>query len=141
MIRLILHRIKKSDKCIQGKQEVWLYDRWFPLQVLFECATLELPWLDNKPFISCIPAKIYKCKVIIRPNGDEAILIMNVPDRENILEHYGNFTIDIEGCVLVGETHVDINGDGIMDVTNSKKTMAKLLGYLPRNTIFELEII
>lgn len=61
----------------------------------------------------------------------ECIEIQNVPMRSNILIHVGNYTSDILGCILVGDSARDINNDGTIDVTNSKATMYKLLALIP----------
>ena len=72
------------------------------------CLTLELPWLDNKPMISCIPKGEYTCQRIMSPKrGFEVFEVMNVPNRDTIEIHKGNFTTDILGCILVGEQFQD----------------------------------
>ena len=63
---------------------------------------------------------------------------MDVPDRNYILIHAGNYYSDIRGCILVGMDHLDINKDGFKDVTYSKDTLKKLYKILPEK--FELEI-
>lgn len=94
---------------------------------VFECKGLELPWRNNERKVSCIPEGAYK---LVRRNsarfGDH-FHVVDVPNRTFILIHHGNYTSDIEGCLLVGSRHQDINGDGIIDVTSSRFTMAKLL--------------
>jgi hypothetical protein len=49
--------------------------------------------------------------------------LQNVPDRSGILFHHGNYTFQIQGCILPGKNHVDLNKDGIPDVTNSRWAM------------------
>ncbi len=103
--------------------------------------TLELPWRDNKRGISCIPAGRYTVVRRTSPKYGEHFHITNVPNRDLILIHSGNYAgsknkltgrSDIKGCVLVGAKMADINGDGILDITNSKKSMKKLLKLLPK---------
>jgi hypothetical protein len=69
--------------------------------------TLEEPWKDNKPGVSCIPCGTYQCI----PHGWEPDTklrqkrcweITKVPDRSAILIHAANTTLSIEGCVAVG---------------------------------------
>ena|SRR3990167_978716 len=67
------------------------------------CVTLELPWKDNKPEVSCIPKGEYQIKKIISPKYGNVFQVMNVPNRSNILIHKGNFTTDVLGCILLGE--------------------------------------
>lgn len=96
----------------------------------FKCKTLELPWLNNKVNVSCIPTGQYVCKWVwsIKYNA-YVFKILDVPGRTNILGHIGNFFSDILGCILLGEKHVDINYDGIKDVTNSRVTLKRLYDF------------
>ena len=105
----------------------------------FKCFTLELPWRDNQRNISCIPrAEGYKgIKYISNKNGD-VIQLTNVKDRSHIQIHSGNYTSQIEGCILVGDSIKFLNSDGIPDVTNSKNTLRKLLELLPNH--FDISI-
>ena len=100
--------------------------------------TIELPWKDNKNRISCIPPGIYE--VVRRKSakyGDH-FHILDVPGRSYILIHNGNYYNDFLGCIGVGASHADINGDGYLDVTSSKAKMKELLKLLPVK--FELVI-
>ena len=45
--------------------------------------------------------------------------------------HNANYVTQLEGCVAVGEAIKDINADGTLDVTNSVKTLKKLVSLLP----------
>lgn len=69
--------------------------------------TLELPWRNNLPGLSCIPAGAYVCRRIQSPKFGNTFEITNVPMRTHILFHKGNTTHDTEGCVLVGEAFED----------------------------------
>lgn len=102
------------------------------------CFTLELPWHGNSRNISCIPAGNYSAKKYQSPKFGTVILIEDVPNRSMIEIHAGNYTRQIQGCILVGDGIKYLDGDSIPDVTNSKKTLAKLLDKLPDS--FEVEI-
>ena len=104
----------------------------------FRCMTLELPWMDNKPNISCIPHGVYECEKRYSPKNGDVFQLRNVIDRTYIQCHTGNYTSQIQGCILVGDTIKDINKDGILDVANSKKTHNHLMSLLPK--IFLMEI-
>ena len=104
----------------------------------FKCYTLELPWLSNKRNVSCIPSGIYLCKKITSPHNGECFEVTNVYGRTHIQGHVGNFTSDILGCIAFGDGIKDINGDGISDVTSSKRTFKELMAILPNE--FEMEI-
>lgn len=105
-------------------------------QILFKCKTLELPWLNNQVQKSCIPAGKYQVVTRFSPKFKNHFHLLDVPGRTWILIHSGNYYTDILGCILVGEKHLDINGDGLRDVTNSKVTLKKLLQLAPEG--FEL---
>jgi len=93
----------------------------------FSCFTLELPDLDNQSFISCIPEGTYQFKTRLSNKNGFVLELQDVEDRTHIQLHAGNFTSQIHGCILVGDSLKDINQDSIPDVTNSKSTLKKLL--------------
>lgn len=98
----------------------------------FLCFTLEEPWKDNEPRVSCIPEGSYQCR---RHNGakfSNVWEITNVPGRSAILIHAGNTLADTSGCVLVG---MGFDAGGL---TQSRAALVKLRGMLPDT--FTLEI-
>jgi hypothetical protein len=62
--------------------------------------TVERPWLDNAPFVSCIPIGTYRCgpRRFYR-RGYDAIEIRDVPGRTHILFHRANLPSQLAGCV------------------------------------------
>ncbi|AUR89346.1 coil containing protein [Vibrio phage 1.122.B._10N.286.46.F8] len=104
----------------------------------FRCFTLELPYKDNQKNISAIPEGTYKCNKTVSPKFGDCIAVEGVVGRTYIRIHKGNYTRQIEGCILPGESIADIDNDGTPDVTSSVKTLTKLLAVLPDE--FELEI-
>lgn len=105
----------------------------------FRCHTLELPYLDNQSSISCIPQGTYECFKRVSGKNGNVFELRNVVGRSYIQCHSGNYTSQIEGCILVGDSHSDINKDGLPDVTNSKKTLNELLDILPDEFIIEIK--
>ena len=97
----------------------------------FKCLTLELPWKNNIPSISCIPSRIYNAKKYESPSKGDVILLQDVPNRDFIEIHAGNFTRQIKGCILVGSSLQYLDQDSILDVGNSKRTLGLLLDALP----------
>lgn len=65
--------------------------------------TLELPFMDNKQGISCIPFGIYQCK---KDNTGKYRFwkILNVPGRSGIEFHNGNYANETDGCILLGQS-------------------------------------
>jgi hypothetical protein len=110
--------------------------------ILYECYTLELPYLDNQRRISCIPADTYTCRkrsAADSPSRNyDHIHILDVPNRSWILIHKGNFYTDILGCILVGTDLRDVNGDGICDVVRSGTAFETIMNLMPN--VFELTI-
>lgn len=127
---------RKSDDGYQTLGELYLTP---PGVLPFRCLTLELPWKDNQKKISCIPKGTYKVVKRSSEKYKEHFHILNVPNRDYILIHNANFKNDLLGCIGVGDAYSDINGDGKLDVLNSKKTLANLYKLMPNE--FELTII
>jgi hypothetical protein len=64
--------------------------------------------------------------------------VQNVAGRSGILFHTGNYTHQINGCILPGRRHMDLNGDKIPDVTHSRWALNVMLSQLGDQ--FELKI-
>lgn len=97
----------------------------------FTCKTLERPYLDNKPNISCIPKGTYNCKYTFSPKFLKYTYeIQNVPKRSGIRIHSANFFYQLLGCIALGSAFIDINKDGKKDVIDSRITVSKLESLL-----------
>ncbi len=96
----------------------------------FRCFTLELPDKGNASNVSCIPAGTYEYFKRTSGVNGEVIELKNVVGRSFIQCHKGNYTSDILGCILLGKTVADINGDGIPDVTSSGTTVKEFLTHI-----------
>ena len=104
----------------------------------FRCLTLELPWRDNQTNISCIPEGNYKASKYNSYKHGAVIRLHDVPDRTYIEIHAGNYTRDVQGCILVGNSIKYLDGDDILDLTNSLSTLRKLLARLPDEFIVSI---
>ena len=99
-----------------------------------EFATIERPWLNNKPNVSCIPEGVYQC---VPHNGNKfknVWCLENVVDRSAILIHVGNFVDDVIGCIAVGKT---LSTEKYM-VLNSGDAIDELRALLPEQ--FQIHI-
>ena len=114
-------------KLINGKKELQL-------------VTLELPWKDNERQKSCIPKGVYEVKLRWSPKYGTHYHVLNVPNRDLILIHSGNFNKDTKGCILVGKKFADINKDGLLDVAMSRDALNEMLKFFDLDD-FTLEII
>ena len=105
-----------------------------PNGVNFSCYTLELPWLNNQPNISCIPTGIYNVKWVHTfkfPFG--VYQLQNVINRSGIDIHSGNFSkSDIKGCILFGSGYADLDKDGVQDIINSRITINNFQNYMQK---------
>ncbi|MBT1699485.1 hypothetical protein KK083_21485 [Fulvivirgaceae bacterium PWU4] len=97
------------------------------------CKTLELQWLHNERNKSCIPEGTYTVvkRLAHAKRKYNHFHITDVPNRTFILIHTGNYSSQILGCILVGDRHIDLNRDGLVDVANSATTLTKLYDLLP----------
>ena len=93
----------------------------------FQCFTLELPWKSNEQDISCIPEGTYDYYARLSPSNGNVLELRDVPSRTYIQIHSGNYTSQIQGCILVGDAVKWLNKDSIPDVTNSRATLSDLL--------------
>jgi len=110
------------------------------IRIIFDCATLEPPWLDNKKNISCIPVGLYRVKHRYSEKYEHHLVLIDVNGREYILIHWGNYYSDTEGCIIVGTHHKDINKDGKLDVVNSRRTFNNLMVLVKDETDMSLRI-
>ena len=75
----------------------------------FTCFTLELPWKDNRPDISCIPDGTYRVRLRTSPRHGRVYHLTGVEQRTRILMHSGNLAGDVSkglrthanGCILL----------------------------------------
>ncbi|UGU15226.1 DUF5675 family protein [Sinomicrobium kalidii] len=122
---IVIHRQKGNDTQTPGHLRVFKNGK-----EVFSCYTLELPDRNNQTWVSRIPAGTYNAVKHQAPKFGNSIWIKDVPNRSEILIHRGNYYRNTLGCILVGRSLVDIDGDGHKDVTNSEETMNTLYNLL-----------
>jgi hypothetical protein len=108
-------------------------------RVVTKSVTIEPPDNGNQKYTSCIPEGKYEVVKYNSPKFGKCFHVLNVMGRTDILIHAGNYKRDTKGCIIPGYCYSDLDGDGNMDVCESKKTVEVLLGLLPEK--FELHII
>lgn len=102
MSSVVLVRGAGSDEGMAGK--LFLNGKFF-------CHSLELPWRNNQPSVSCVPVGVYECTWVKSPRFGWVYALRDVPGRTHILMHAGNwagngslgFRSDVEGCILLGQ--------------------------------------
>lgn len=131
MVRGILIRLRDD-----GRETLGSFSVFDGLEKLFECKTCELPWKGNKRNISCIPKGIYHISHRNSEKYGDHLIVEDVKDRSYILIHVANFEEQLRGCIAVGEKYSDIDGDGDLDITSSRKTLKELLEIVPMEGMF-----
>lgn len=126
-MNVIIERVYLPDETLSS---LYVYNGAFKA---FSCKGLEPAWRDNHHSISCIPEGTYVVIKEATSPGHEYphFRVQNVPDRQGILWHGGNYFKDTLGCLLVGDSFGDRNKDGTLDVLNSRATLQKLYDMLP----------
>ena len=91
------------------------------------CYSIELPWRNNQPQVSCIPEGNYALK---RRNSDHLgwhLLLMEVPNRELILIHpANNAQKELKGCIAPVTL---LTGDGQGDSSVAVFSKLKMLVF------------
>lgn len=122
MKKLFLHRLEKLADRTLGRLLIFN-----GTDLLARFTTLELPFKNNARQISSIPTGYYKVEPRHAEKFGQHLIVNDVPNRDYILFHAGNFPKDTHGCILVGAGFSDADKDGIRDVTASRKAMAELV--------------
>lgn len=100
---------------------------------LVVCNTIELPWLQNKRSVSCIPEGRYELKKRVTQKRGQHILVVNVKGRDGILIHPANDAKkELRGCIapvtiLIGP------GKGSQSRLANEKLKALVLQALEQN--------
>ena len=116
--------IRNAENTKQTEGYMLVFDG---IRKTFECCILELSDKDNLRNVSRIPAGSYRVIKHLSPRFGPSLWIRDVPGRSEILIHFGNYYTNTRGCILPGKAFLDMNKDGLVDVTDSKRTMGELL--------------
>lgn len=108
--------------------------------------TIELPWRENRPNLSCIPQGRYTVSMRHSPKYGKVYHVEAVPGRSHILLHHGNFAGDktrgfrthSAGCILLGTKRGRLASQKV--VLASRPARTKFETRMNFQT-FELEII
>jgi hypothetical protein len=103
------------------------------------CVTLENPWKKNVPKISCIPIGLYKVERKLSPRWGDSFQVMDVDGRTHIVIHNGNVEANTLGCILLGRTFGELDGEPAVLI--SKPTVKKFMEKMKGIDSFSLKII
>ena len=87
-----------------------------------EFCTLEDRWRENEVGKSCIPEGIYEVDLYNSKRFGPTFKVLNVPDREGILFHWGNTERDTTGCILLGTRY---SNSGEVAIRESMKAFTR----------------
>lgn len=100
--------------------------------------TVEPPWLENRPGISCIPAGKYPLVLgKYHLGGYPTWEVLEVPGRSKIKIHRANWARELQGCIAPGLERRELGGAQavISSRTAHQRLMAALYG-LTATTIY-----
>lgn len=108
----------------------------------FTCDTLELPWQNNAPGVSCIMNDRYRATIWHSDHLDcDVLRLEDKHGRRNCLIHCGNFAGDVSegmetqvhGCTLVGRRYgalVNDDGGAQLAILDSRVTLTRLIAFV-----------
>lgn len=107
------------------------------------CVTLEPADLENRKSVSSIPAQQYLCKRYSSEKYPDTFQIMNVPDRDKVLIHPGNWKEDTEACILLAQYFGKLQVDGQVKrgILNSGKTFKSFMNLMTGIDEFNLTVV
>lgn len=104
------------------------------------CYTIELPWLDNKSQVSCIPEGRYELKKRYSQHHGWHLQLVKVKNRDLILIHAANAAIkELKGCIAPVSI-LTAEGKGSQSRNALSKINAIVLPVLDRKKQFFLTI-
>lgn len=136
--RVVLLRCSGNEKSKYGILSVIENER-----ILFICRSIE-------NLSKIFPDGIYPIRLEHSPHFDRLLWeLYNVtgypgePDRKRaeIKIHNVAYYYQLDGCIGVGASHVDLDGDGINDITSSKDYLNKFMEAMSGVTVSTIEVI
>lgn len=113
------------------------FGHWYDGQGQQLCATVERPWCNNQPNISCIPEGDYQLQRYTSPSKGDC-LSLDAPElgvtlhgpslRTACLVHAANRAEELEGCIAPGTEFGVVNGQWA--VINSRKALTMLMAHV-----------
>lgn len=104
------------------------------------CSSIELPWLDNKSQVSCIPEGRYELKKRYSQRFGWHLQVMKVKNRALILIHPANNAIvELKGCIAPVSI-LKAEGKGLESLIALKKIHAIVFPVLDQKKPFFITI-
>jgi hypothetical protein len=132
-------KIFEFFRLLREGQVYGTFSEWF-FQGRKEGVAVELPWRNNEPFVSCIPAGSYFAELVDSPKRGKVYELIGVPGRENCQIHSANFGTlsdknndgklegdQLEGCIALGKEIAFFRKQKKKGITSSAETVAKFM--------------
>jgi len=121
-LEVIVNRFKITNDYSLGH----CYIKYPEGRTVYVGCSLERGWRNNENSVSCVPPGTYELKLDYSPRFKTKLWeLYGVPNRSECKFHAANYWRQLNGCIALGNKHIDIDGDGDLDVTSSKLTMRK----------------
>jgi hypothetical protein len=135
-LQVIINRFKVTDDYSLGH----CYIKYSNGNSVYVGCSLERGWRNNQSNVSCVPVGTYPLKYEHSPRFRKFLWeLYSVPGRSECKFHAANYWRQLNGCIALGNKHIDIDGDGDPDVTSSRDVMKKFHGLLEGAT--EVEVV
>lgn len=130
---MLLERFAYLADCVMGRLMFGGDSVW----------TIERPWLQNKPWESCIPDGEYALNPYSSSKYPNVWQVADVPGRTHILIHAANYADQLAGCIAPGTSRSirePWDEERGCAVWNSRKACKRVFEYLasqdaPRLTV------
>jgi len=99
-------------------------------------ATIERPWVNNEPNISCIPEGVYTCSKYSSRRFPRTYQVDDVVNRSYILFHVANQASEVQGCIGLGKS-ISFND---YRVVNSRIAMNEFIDFMSERENFDLKV-
>lgn len=100
------------------------------------CYTIELPWLNNKPTVSCIPEGRYRIKMRYSLKHKTHMQLEGVSGRDLILIHPANDAVkELKGCIAPVSQLTGM-GKGNLSRSAFEALRNMLLKYVDKEPVF-----
>lgn len=105
MVTIELERQAYFDHATFG--ELRVFGNGYESFQTFECLTVEPPWANNMPSVSCIPEGTYPVSTRwFNRGGYETWQVSDVPGRTHIMIHKAVVPGHLRGCIGVGNSRI-----------------------------------
>ena len=122
------------------------FGQWYSDDGTLLCYSLERPWRNNQPSVSCIPEGVYGLREYDSPRLGETLILVNTDlgvgmypgdaQRSSILIHAANKPSELQGCIAPGSWLTTMDSEWA--VADSRKALKKVMEVARSETIIRL---